>query len=248
MTRALEEQRDFLLDALARLEEEHDAGVVDDADYENLRDDYTVRAANVLRALEAEGEADATTASSAPRGRRTALVVGLVAIALVIAVVVLGRSTSERGPGDSLTGGDEVAGQTVVADPEVVELLGVAQQLFAAQEYAEAIQTYDQVLERDPDNVEALTYRGWLLRLVAVGATDPSDRELLQSRAREALDRAVELEPTYVDARIFRAILLRDLGEVEAALADLDAVPPDGVPAFMADMVDQLRAGLEGTP
>jgi tetratricopeptide (TPR) repeat protein len=50
----LEDQRDFLLTSLRDLEAEHDAGDIGDLDYEHLRDDYTARAAGVLRALEAE--------------------------------------------------------------------------------------------------------------------------------------------------------------------------------------------------
>ena len=49
---ALEEERDFLLRSLRDLDAEHDAGDIDDVDYETLRDDYTVRTAVVLRALE----------------------------------------------------------------------------------------------------------------------------------------------------------------------------------------------------
>ena len=49
----LEEQRDFLLRSLDDLEREHDAGDIDETDYLALRDDYTVRAAAVLRSLEA---------------------------------------------------------------------------------------------------------------------------------------------------------------------------------------------------
>src|SRR5690606_11549803 len=49
---ALEEERDFLLRSLDDLEREHDAGDVDDADYAELKDDYTARAAAVLRAID----------------------------------------------------------------------------------------------------------------------------------------------------------------------------------------------------
>jgi hypothetical protein len=41
----LEEERRFLLRSLTDLEREHDAGDVDDLDYETLKDGYTVRAA-----------------------------------------------------------------------------------------------------------------------------------------------------------------------------------------------------------
>ena len=49
---ALEEERDFLLRSLRDLEREHDVGDVDDHDYEVLKDDYTARAATVLRSIE----------------------------------------------------------------------------------------------------------------------------------------------------------------------------------------------------
>jgi hypothetical protein len=49
---SLEDERDFLLSSLRDLEAEHDAGDIDDVDYETLRDDYTVRTAEVLRAIE----------------------------------------------------------------------------------------------------------------------------------------------------------------------------------------------------
>lgn len=54
---ALEEDRNFLLRSLEDLEREREAGDLDEADYAALRDDYTARAAAVLRALAAsDGE------------------------------------------------------------------------------------------------------------------------------------------------------------------------------------------------
>ncbi|MCB1250131.1 MAG: hypothetical protein KDB33_01580 [Acidimicrobiales bacterium] len=243
MSKALEEQRDFLLDALRQLDVDHDAGLVDDEDYANLRDDYTVRAANVLRALDAEAERGPRGTSSGRTGMLVAALVGMSMV--VVLLIIVARSATERVGDAPLTGGDDLAARTSTVDPQVADLLATAQQQFSQQSYADAIKTYDEILQIDPDNVEALTYRGWLLRLVSLQAAEPEDKVLLQERAREALDRAVEVEPTFVDARVFRAILLRDLGEVDAALADLDAVPPDGVPAFMQQMVDGVRADLE---
>ncbi len=49
----MEEERKFLLRSLVDLEREHDAGDVDDVDYQELKDGYTVRAAHTLRAIEA---------------------------------------------------------------------------------------------------------------------------------------------------------------------------------------------------
>jgi hypothetical protein len=54
---ALEEERDFLLRSLEDLEREYAAGDVDDSDFEELKDDYTARAAAVIRAIEDRTEA-----------------------------------------------------------------------------------------------------------------------------------------------------------------------------------------------
>ena len=69
---ALEEQRDFLLGSLDDLERERAAGDIDEADYEALRDDYTARAAAVLRALDDGGARFAVgpTAGRLEAGRR----------------------------------------------------------------------------------------------------------------------------------------------------------------------------------
>ena len=48
----LEEERDFLLRSLDDLEAERTAGELDEDDYRNLKDGYTARAAEVLRALD----------------------------------------------------------------------------------------------------------------------------------------------------------------------------------------------------
>ncbi len=50
---ALEQEREFLLRSLADLDAEHEAGDIEDDDYRSLTDDYTARAAAVLRAIDA---------------------------------------------------------------------------------------------------------------------------------------------------------------------------------------------------
>ena len=49
--RQLEEERDFLMRSLDDLELEHESGGIDDESYAELHDDYTARAAAVIRAL-----------------------------------------------------------------------------------------------------------------------------------------------------------------------------------------------------
>ena len=66
-----------------------------------------------------------------------------------------------------------------------------------------------------------------------------------------ALDEAIAADPTYADARVFRAILERNAGQFAAAQADLAAVDMKAIPAYMTNMIDSVRkdvaAGLAGT-
>jgi hypothetical protein len=65
---AMEEERDFLIRSLHDLEAEHDAGDIDDEDYESLRDDYTARAARLLRELESPEAEGAPVLEAPPAG------------------------------------------------------------------------------------------------------------------------------------------------------------------------------------
>ncbi|MDQ1515519.1 MAG: hypothetical protein QOE80_1349, partial [Actinomycetota bacterium] len=49
---SLESERDFLLRSIADLDQERAAGNLDEERYQSLKDDYTARAAAVLRSIE----------------------------------------------------------------------------------------------------------------------------------------------------------------------------------------------------
>jgi tetratricopeptide (TPR) repeat protein len=122
----LEDQRDFLLTSLRDLEAEHDAGDIGDLDYEHLRDDYTARAAGVLRALEAQRSgrragramsgATVRPGSNRPsdgprdaaeRGRRrwwTAIVAAGIAVVAVLAAWAVTASSGSRLANQPITG------------------------------------------------------------------------------------------------------------------------------------------------
>jgi tetratricopeptide (TPR) repeat protein len=223
---ALEEQRDFLLASLDDLERERAAGDIDEVDYEALRDDYTARAAAVLRALE-EGGARYEAARPPGRWRQVAALVAVVAVLGVGAGVLVARSSGSRPPGASATGDVRL---------DTRDQLAQALDLAAAGEVLEAIMLYDEVLEVDPENVEALTYRGWLLVRV-----DPS----LRQDGLGFLEEAVALDPDYPDARIFLALTYEDLGRLDEARAQIDAVDPDDVPLDVRPLVEGLRDRLD---
>lgn len=226
----LEEQRDFLLRSLEDLEREHDAGDVDDTDYAALKDDYTARAAAVLRAI----EAGQRPVPPSPRRRwsRSVLVgLGVVAFA-ALAGVLMAQAMGRRDAGEVVTGDIRQS---------VTEKLNEAGRRGSAGEMAAAIDLYDEVLADDPGNAEALTYKGWMLTL----SGEPSD-------GLTALLDAATKNPTYPDVHAFLAIVFFRSGLVEQAsheLERLDALdPPPAIADLTAGLRAQVDAALSGSP
>src|SRR5439155_17950664 len=75
----LESERDFLLQSLDDLELEHESGGIDDESYAQLRDDYTARAAAVLRALRDGVDARPEPAPATSTRRRVVVIAAVVA-------------------------------------------------------------------------------------------------------------------------------------------------------------------------
>ncbi len=175
------DERTFLLASLEDLEREHDAGDVSEQDYRALRDRYTQRAAEVLRALDGGDTLDAvlTTARETaeppgttrpPRRRRRALAVAGVTLLLVaLALVMVLRQSGSRLPGASATGSVTLS----KAQKEHQTLLQ-AETLEASGDGAEALTLYQQVLALDPTQNEALAESGWLEFEAGVAAKNPS--------------------------------------------------------------------------
>ena len=67
--RQLEEERDFLMQSLDDLELEHESGGIDDESYAELHDDYTARAAAVIRTLRDGVDVTPPTAAAVDRQR-----------------------------------------------------------------------------------------------------------------------------------------------------------------------------------
>jgi Flp pilus assembly protein TadD len=149
--------------------------------------------------------------------------------------VVVARSSGRRNPGDTITGSSRQG----VAN----ELLQARQQ-FGRGDLVGAIKTYDKVLQDDPTNVEALSYRGWMLRLGALNAK-PEDQQLLRAQALKYLQEALVADPQNGTALVFLAVLYGDLGQPRQAIDTLDKVPAGAVPDFMSGTVDTFRAKMQ---
>jgi tetratricopeptide (TPR) repeat protein len=223
---ALEEQRDFLLRSLDDLEREHAAGDVDEDDYVALRDDYTARAARVIRTIEAHTVRVRAKGAKAEWWRRPAVIAGVVAFA-VLAGVLVQQSAGRREAGDTMTGDVSETNQGRLDEAFVLASQG---------RYDEAIDLQDEVLDDDPYNVEAMAYKGWFNVLSGdVG------------RGMDSLTQAVEIDPDYPDTHAFLAILLERAGRPDYALRELDRLAELDPPPEMTALTSQLRARLESS-
>lgn len=237
-----EEEREFLLNSLRDLEREYSAGDVEHDDYVTLRDGYVARAAALTR--EIEGTANVVVSNDAPAGKKWAKILGAIAVVVAIAVASgwwVASQSGQRLPGQSSSGGIEMSSSV---------RLSLARSLNFSDP-AQAIQLYTDVLKIEPDNVEALTYRSWLLTLSATGASDDV-RDAAYATAIDDLLRAVELDPTYPDSQCFIGIVyFRILDDPEKAKPYLETCrsmnPPHEVMSFVAAIVDDVEAETSDT-
>jgi tetratricopeptide (TPR) repeat protein len=225
---ALEDERDFSLRSLQDLEAEHDAGDVDDDDYRMLRDVYTARAAAALRALAGDepaavgavGGADGTRPDgserdapeagnvAAPRRswRKRALVgVGVVVVAGGAAWAVV-ASSGTRLPGQEITG--QVLGSQAEA-----QLLVKAQTAADKGDAVTAVKEFQQVLNTDPNQPQALTGEGWILAQTQQPTVLQQGLTMLVAAERAA--------PTYAPAHVYRGIALLSEGDYAGAIPEL---------------------------
>jgi tetratricopeptide (TPR) repeat protein len=222
----LESERDYLLGSLRGLEEERDAGDLSAEDYTALHDNYTARAAEVLRRLDAlesagpappgEGAVDMSPAQPVPdpavaqgeaversgarrwlgRHRPWVIVVGLVVLGTGVGLVAAG-ATRARQSGQSVSGSVHLA---------PAQELQAAQTAMASGDDVTALKLYQAVLKVEPDQPQALAYAGWLLR----EAGDAQEDASMVTQGLVAEENAVADDPQYPDARYFLGVMLLD--------------------------------------
>ena len=93
-----------------------------------------------------------------------------------------------------------------------------------------AIDRYDEVLEVEPANVEAFTYRGW-------ARWQQGDAD----SAADDLAEAVAIDEAYPDARVFSAVVAVNQGLVDDAAGHLVVFAALDPPPIMVDLVAQGR-------
>lgn len=169
------------------------------------------------------------------RLRRPLVWGGAVGVCAVAAGLFVATSAGDRLPGDPAAGSITQTGPS--GD------LQRARALIGEGKVADAIKLYDDVIEADPQNAEALAYRGWLVRLAGKQANDAT----LIDKGLAYVERAVAADPRYPDARFFKGLILfEDKKDAAAAVPELRAFLGSDPPADMVPMVeDVLKRALE---
>ena len=143
---------------------------------------------------------------------------------MVLASVTLANVAGSRSQGGSATGTVATDSVAVSAGGRLEEALGLERDGKAT----DALKLYDAILRDEPQNVAALSYRGWLLK-----------RAGLVDEAMASLDRAIAADPSYPDAHFFRAMVLyQDRDDPAAAVPELRFFLANRPPPEMVPMVE----------
>ena len=201
----MQAERDFLLRSLDDLDAELLAGNIDPDTYRTLHDDYTARAAAVVRSLD-DGVA---RKAPGPKRLRAVTAAGIVLFCVLLAFL-LARAVGERHSGQTITGNNANNNASpATLDPNSYEAhIRAARDLLGKQDMMGAVVEYTAAARIDPKQPEPLAYRGWISALVARQGDDASARATLLERATKDLDQATAIDPKYLDAYFFKGYML----------------------------------------
>jgi len=226
---ALEDERDFCLRSLRDLDAERDAGDIEEADYRQLRDAYTARAAAVLRQLSGQDRPGDTPELSpaaegvalgevpdderpAVRGRRRGGWRRRALIALGVVVIAGGAAWSVVASSATRLPGEEITGQDLGSEA-AAQALQDGQAAADKGDDVTALKDYAKVLAAYPNQPDALTGEGWILAQTQQPA-------LLQQGLTMLLS-AEQADPTYAPAHVYRGIALLSEGDYSGAIPEL---------------------------
>ncbi len=231
------DQRKFLLQSLRDLDAEFEAGDLDLDDYNSLRSDYVARTAQVIRELESPEPTSSIreNTKSTKRARQTMVTLFLVLIVATGAGWLVAHQSGQRLSGQSLSGGIEDSTASLLSRARATNFV----------DPQSAIELYSQVLGLDPDNVEALTYRAWLLALIARGAGSEI-KQLAFLSASSDLEKAIKLDANYPDAHCFLGIVrFRLAGDAIGSREQLTICESQNPPAEVKSFVDSIIAEVD---
>ena len=194
----VENEKYFLIKSLNDLDDELARGDISQKDYLQLTRRYKRRliTLNIKKA----------SSSQKPKLQNTTKTWLTVAFLVAVAVVsglAIANFSGERSASETLTGS--------IRKSTVTKLQEAQQLLSDSKTWPQAIEIYEEVLEDQPSNVEAITYRAWLSYRQGA-ASEPLIEEWNEVRL---------LNPEFADAIVFLTIALSDEDRFSEALSQL---------------------------
>jgi cytochrome c-type biogenesis protein CcmH/NrfG len=234
------ERRAFLERSLADLDEEHAAGDLSDDDHARLRADYERRLAALDGSRPQPSPARPARRSA---GARLAIGTGVLVFA-VGAGVLLAQSLGRRSATGNITGADVAAdggsAGTDGTDP-AADLPEALTRCFDLPS-ADALTCYIAYTRANPSDPQGFLYFG----LFSVRQGMQSGNEELFGGGETFLRRALDLDPTLVEARVNLAVLLERTGRDDEARAELDQLAGTELPADLQSLVAFVERNLAG--
>ena len=160
---------------------------------------------------------DSTSKFSFMFNRSKWMWISLVCVVAIGSGFLVAKTAGSRNSGDAISGEIRLSPRTLLIEASV-----------APRE--EAMQIYDQVLELQPSNAEALAYRGWMRWLG--GQLEDSLIDIESS---------ITFDPSYPDARAFRAIVNFREGKILEASEDLIFLDSLNSPPVIGDLIASSR-------
>ena len=194
----VENEKYFLIKSLNDLDDELAKGDISQKDYLQLTRRYKRRliTLNIRK----------PSSSQKPKlqnATKTWLTVAFLVAVAVVSGLAIANFSGERSASETLTGS--------IRKSTVTKLQEAQQLLSDSKTWPQAIDIYEEVLEEQPSNVEAMTYRAWLSYRQGA-ASEPLIEEWNEVRL---------LNPEFADAIVFLTIALSDEGRFSEALSQL---------------------------
>ena len=245
-------RREKLYEAIRELEMEREAGSLSQEEFEKTRNTYEMQAAGLLQEEERHGKhrpkpsrkpapTRAARAGTPPVLHRLGLLIpaGLILLVGVGIGFFLGTSLTSRDEGMGITGSVPV-GERVVGTTSSLQEANAA---LDRGDFRRALQGYKNILDSDPQNLEALTQIGMLLA-----------RGEHHDEAIETFDKVLDIQPNYPHA-LFEKGLVFFQGKVQPREGVkvweqlIKTAPPGNEYAVTAKrMLAQVRSSMSRPP
>ena len=211
----------FLLKSLDDLDRELAKGDITEKDYAQLTRNYKRRLIKLTKQ-----ETSSRNEPKLQNAKKTWLTVIFLVVLALISGIAIANSSGERTGSETITGS--------IRKSTVTKLQDAQQLLSDSEKWGEAISIYDEVLEDQPSNVEALTYRAWLRYRRGEGS-DPLIKAWREVRI---------LNPEFADAIVFLTIALSDESRFPEALIELQELQQLEITSQLRNVLDSQ--GLVG--